>query len=225
MSKIVKILLVISGVLILANFSILNFFLVKDKFLNIEEKKNIGEKLISELTTGEETKTATDSCGLICRQTIKEEIEKELSKLPSSAGQSSVSPSVPRIVQPTKTNGKPKEVYIPLTTGGSTTAVTWEDILPSEFYFDLNNYQGYREIRFEVYLLSLNNDPGKVRIYDFTNKRAVDYSELQTTSSSFSRIESGAITIWRGNNKYTVQLRSANGTEVKLKDARLKIIY
>jgi len=53
----------------------------------------------------------------------------------------------------------------------------------------------------------------------------VDYSDLSTANGVFSRLESRAIIIWLGNNKYTVQLRSENGTEVQLKEAKLKIVF
>ena len=108
---------------------------------------------------------------------------------------------------------------------GSISSVAWSDIIPSEFYFDLSSYPGAKQVRFEAYLLSVNNDLGAARLYDVTNKRGVDSSDIQTTASTFTRVESSGIVIWRGNNKYTVQLHSVNGTEVQLKDAKLKIVF
>jgi len=220
MTKNLKILLIVFLVLIIANFSVLDFFFVKDRFV----EKKTQEASEGETIVGEQSKVATDSCGLVCQQTIVAKISEELSRLPSPAGQSSVSPPLP-IKTPTATNGKPKVVYIPLITFGSVSSISWTDIVPSEFYFDLSNYSGAKEVRFETYLLSLNNDLVTARMYDATNKRAVDFSDLQTTSSTFTRIESSPLVIWQGNNKYTIQLRSVNGTQAQLKDARLKILY
>lgn len=220
MSKSLKILLIVFGALIFANFSVLDFFLVKEKFLLKPGQGSVTNEAISL----KETKVATDSCGLACQQTIVQKIGEELSRLPSPAGQSSVSPSLPTKI-PTPMNGKPKVVYIPLVADGSISSILWTDIVPSEFYFDLSSYPGAREVHFEVYLLSLNNDLVSTQLYDATNKRAVDFSDLQTTSSTFTRLESSPLVIWRGNNKYTLQLHSVNGTQAQLKDARLKILY
>lgn len=227
MPKGLKIFLIIFGILIVANISVLDFFFVKDKFVG----KKIQGKGKSEIIGGEESKIATDSCGLVCQQTIEEKINEELSRLPSpadSAGQSSISPSqsphIPAKI-PTVANGKPKVVYVPLVTSGSISSVSWTDISPSEFYFDLSSYPNAKEVRFEVYILSSNSDLGYARLYDVTNKRGVDFSDIQTSSSTFTRIESSGIKIWQGNNKYTVQLRSVNGTQVQLQDAKLKILY
>lgn len=164
----------------------------------------------------EENKIATGSCQLECQEIINEEIKQELAKLPALAGQSSVSPAVPN---------KPKIVYIPLVTDGSVSSVDWADIIPSEFYFNLADYPGVREVRFEAFLSSANDDPGYARIYDVTNKRGVDFSDLPFNKSAFTRVESGKMVVWSGNSKYTVQLRSVNATKVLIKDAKLKVLY
>lgn len=162
------------------------------------------------------------ACGESCRQLITEVVKEEIGRLSLVAGQSGTSP-VP------KTNGKTstqaKTAYVPLVTDGSIAAIVWTDIVPSEFYFDLGDYPGAKEVRFQAFLLSLNNDLVSARLCDQTNKRGVDFSDLQTSSSTFTRLESSGIKIWRGSNKYSIQLRSVNGTQVQLKDAKLKIIY
>ena len=81
-------------------------------------------------------------------------------------------------------------------------------------------------MRFEAYLLA-DQGAAKVyaRLYDSTNNRGVDYSDIQTNSSSYTRIQSSKTSIWRGNNKYIVQLKSENGTVAKIKDAKLVVSY
>lgn len=210
-NKILKILLISFGAIIFLNLAFLDW-----RTINNSKIKNQKSKTIEEQFLIDDNKIATDSCGIICKQTIQEKIAEELNRLPSPAGQSSVSPP----------NGKPKVIYIPLVTEGNSVSTEWVDIMPSEFYFDLTNYPSAKEVRFETYLLALYGS-AKVyaRIYDATNFRGVDNSELSTQNNSFTRMESSAISIWRGNNKYTVQLRSANGTEVRLREAKLKILY
>ncbi len=214
--KAIKILLISFGILAFLNLLALDWFWYADK----SPKK---EAVVEEKT--EEEAIVPENCALTCQQTISEKIQEELAKISPSAGQSSVLPTKTLTVK-TPTTGQQKILYIPLVNDGSTVLTTWIDIVPSDFYFDLESYPGAKEVRFETYLLAVHGS-AKVytRLYDVTNKRGVDYSDLSTANGVFSRLESRAITIWRGNNKYTVQLRSENGTEVQLKEAKLKIVF
>jgi hypothetical protein len=119
-----------------------------------------------------------------------------------------------------------KVTYIPITTARSTAIMDWTDANPSDFYFDLVDFPGAKSVRWEVYLQAVNGS-GKVfaRLYDVTNKRGVDYSELATESNTSVFLRSSDLKIWRGNNLYRVQLKSVNGTEAVLAQARLKIIF
>jgi len=183
-----------------------------------------GDEIKSNTET--EGKIASPSCELSCQKIIEEKIKEELADLPLSAGGSSVTPaSAVKIPIQAPLSSEKKILYIPLTNEGSVVSNSWTDVLPSEFYFNLADYSGAKEVRFLAYLSSSNNDPGFARIYDTTNKRGVDFSDLLFFKSDYSLVESSPLVIWRGNNQYTVQLRSANGTKVSIKDAKLKIIY
>lgn len=215
MKKYLIVLACVAGILIIGNLVFLDW-----QFFNQSGNKD-ETGLVNQ--TQEEEKSATDSCRLSCGEIIEEKIKEELAKLPSMAGQSSISP----VVYPTvaSTNSRAKVVYIPLINEGSVSSAEWTDVLPSEFYFNWSDYPGAKEIRFEAFLSSANDDPGYARIYDATNKRGVDFSDLLFGKSAYTRVESGKMVIWGGNNKYTVQLRSANATKVQIKDAKLKIFY
>jgi len=226
--KVLKILLILFGVLVVLNLGVLDFFWYSGIFSRqsqIRLGQGFGEQGSGGWEVGEGAATP-DSCGSICQKTIAEKIQDELEKISPTAGQSSIS----LLAQPTAckmpTSSPKKVLYIPLTTNGETVATSWTDIIPSEFYFDLKDYPEAKEVRFEAYLLALHGSAKVyVRLYDATNKRGVDYSDLSTQNDAFTRLESSAIRIWQGNNKYTVQLRSANGTQVQLKEAKLKILY
>ncbi len=216
MKKSLIILASIVGILAVGNLVFLDW-----QFFSQSEGKN-ETLLVNQIL--EEDKSATDSCQLACKEIIDEEIKQELAKLPALAGQSSVTPTTSTRLL-TQTNNNPKIVYIPLITDGSVSSADWAEVVPSEFYFDLSNYPVAKEVRFETYASSLNDDKGYARLYDQTNKRGVDFSDLSFNKSEFTRIESSAVKIWNGNNKYTIQLRSVNGTKVQIKEAKLKIYY
>lgn len=226
--KVLKIFLILFGVLVVLNLGVLDFFWYSGVFLRQSQVKlgqSFGGQESGGLEAGESA-VAPDSCGSICQKTIAEKIQEELEKVSPTAGQSSISLLPKPTACKMPTSSQQKVLYIPLATNGETMATSWTDILPSEFYFDLTNYPGAKEVRFEAYLLALHGSAlVYARLYDATNKRGVDYSDLSTQNDAFTRLESSAIRIWQGNSKYTVQLRSANGTEVQLKEAKLKILY
>lgn len=220
MKKIYLILLILFGILLVGNLGYLDYYLAVDKM-------NTGKRLVREeikLTESPSDSVAAEDCDESCKELITEIVKEEIGQLSFVAGQSGSSP-IPRSI-PSAFSSQAKVVYIPLITSGSTVSMNWVDIVPSEFYFDLSNYPGAKEVRFEAYLMA-DQGAAKIfsRIYDATNKREVDFSNIETASNTFTRVESSGMKIWRGNNKYTIQLKSLNGTQAFLQDAKLKIIF
>lgn len=215
--KLSKIFIVIILVLIFLNLLWLDYQTIAKKDGNFP----VSQKTPPSLLTAD-SKETSETCSESCQAAI---VEKVLASLPTLVPQATTSALLP--TPGTKqTSQQPKVLYIPLVTSASSVNTAWTDIVPSEFYFNLEDYPGAKEVRFEGYLLALHGS-AKVwaRIYDSTNARAVDYSEIETQNSGFTRIESSGMIIWRGNNKYTVQLKSLNGTEVQLKEAKLKVFF
>jgi hypothetical protein len=217
MKKAAQIFLAVLAVLVLANLFALDYFWWQGRGgLPLAQNK---------AATDQE---AGDTCGSLCQKTIAEKIQAELDKGTPSAGQSSsvtVSPPATCAVQPTA-SPQIKTLYIPLASQGSTVSTSWADIAATNFYFNLADYPGAKEVRFETHLLALDGaSPVYARLYDVTNKRGVDYSDVSTRNQSYTRLESSALKIWRGNNLYLIQLRSEIGIEAQLKEAKLKIIF
>lgn len=188
----------------------------------ISDNGDIEERTDNNLTLGN-----TDLCGVRCVQEVNDKVATEVARLAEEWEKKLAIPSPKVVTQKTTTTvNEPKIVVIPIASSGETNSVSWTEVKPSEFYFDLTNYPGVKEVRFEAYLLA-DQGAAKVyaRLYDSTNNRGVDYSDIQTNSSSYTRIQSSKVSIWRGNNKYIVQLKSENGTVAKMKDAKLVISY
>lgn len=168
-----------------------------------------------------ETLTPGVSTGEACTPQCKTYIEEEISKAISSTPTKPVSPT-PKV---TPTPSASKVSYITIGSTGSTSNTTWTDISGTDFYFDLGDYTSAKAIRWEVSLQSyLSSDPAYVRLYDVTNKRGIDGSELTTRSSSFEYLQSGNLTIWRGNNLYRIQAKGSSGNVVNFTSPRLKIV-
>ncbi|MBI3954736.1 hypothetical protein HY333_01695 [Candidatus Collierbacteria bacterium] len=118
------------------------------------------------------------------------------------------------------TNAKQKEYFVSLS-GGESNSGDWTSLSSSEFWFDLNLYAGVTQVTWEGWM---ENGYGLARLYDSTNFRAVDGSEVKLVSGVKTSFYSKPLSIWRGQNRYFIQVRSLNGTEVKISSARLKIL-
>ncbi|MFZ5366197.1 MAG: hypothetical protein ACOZBZ_02790 [Patescibacteria group bacterium] len=215
--RIFKILPWIGGALMIFNLLLLDFVLVS------RQKRE--PKITETAKTTFETPmpTPAEICTPQCKTYIEEEVSKAVSGLPTP------STVKEKIVQSTPTPSGAtgaKVVYIPIISSASTVKMDWTDIASSDFYFDLSDYPGAKTVRWEASLKSLHGS-GKIyaRLYDVTNKRAIDYSDLETISDSFTLVRSSDLTIWRGNNLYRVQMKSINGTEAFLEQAKLRVIF
>jgi len=210
--KLLKIFLVLFLILITVNIGFLDWWI-------INHRKEEPEK-----ETEKETETETvisQECSEDCRQLIEQKVSEAIKNIPTQKPAKVVNQ-----LPASNPVASAKVTYLPLVAEGTTTETKWTDIAASDFYFNLADYPGAKEVRFIASLQALHGSAKvEARLYDQTNKRGVDYSELETKNDAYTLIESSGIVIWRGNNKYSVQLRSANGTQVLLKEARLKVIF
>lgn len=223
-----KILVALFVVSVCVNLGLVDYWLSKNN-----QVVNLLSSVVSKLTkepvsNGGKTvlnQETADNCGAACQEVISRKVKEEVAKIVTPLASRST------IVLPTGQSqnqgnfSQAKVVYVPVATYGAVSSMDWTDIVPSEFYFDLKDYPGAKEIRFVAYLLSINNDMGYARLYDNTNKRWAYFSDVQTNNSTFTRVESKPIEMLKGNNRFTIQLRSVNATQVQIKDAKLKIVF
>lgn len=224
--KVKKFLFVLFAIIVCLNLALLDFWLIKinDKLLSFSsetnKKQSSLENILQSLKSTSDNKILQNACGVDCQKLISQKVKDDLEKIATPTPVASK--IIPTVVLE---NSLAKVIYIPLITEGAVSSMDFKDIFPSEFYFDTKDYPGVKEVRLVAYLLSINNDMGYARLYDNTNKRWAYFSDVQTNNSTFTRVESKPIEFLRGNNKYTIQLRSVNATQVQLKDAKLKIVF
>lgn len=118
-----------------------------------------------------------------------------------------------------KSFGKIKEQFVALT-GGIVTANEWTKITGTDFTLDASLYGSSVEISWQGWI---ENGKGSVRLYDSTNHRAVDYSEISVDSGVRSSFYSKPVSIWRGQNAYYIEGKNPWG-EMTLLEPRLKIV-
>lgn len=158
-------------------------------------------------------------CDADCQKLIEEKIANVL---PSYLPSVTVKPQS-TIVPP---SAKTKFVsYIPIPGSGNTTNTNWTDLAGTEFSFSIGDYVGFKEAYFEANMKLFNgNGVAYLRLYDITNSRAVDGSEISTSSQSSVAVSSGRISLWQGNNRYKIQARSLTADTTYFESGRLKII-
>lgn len=199
----------------------------------LEREMTQGEKLVVPTTSSLPTPIVNpiDACGPICRNQISEEVSRAIATVSAKEKTEKV---ILREEASTNTNAnnptiipvyeKAKNIWIPLVSSANTTNTNWTDVTPSDFYFDQEDYPGIKQVVFVAYLRAVDaTGPVYARVYDVTNKRGVDNSEISTSSNSYQRFETTALSIWRGNNLYRLQLKSGIGTQVILSEAKLKV--
>jgi mannose-6-phosphate isomerase-like protein (cupin superfamily) len=156
------------------------------------------------------------------------ECKKEIAKLVSEAI-ATLSGETRTVVKEVSTNTSSKQTtYIPMGTTFSTKSMDWVDVPDSSVYVDLiNDYGSDTWVSWEVSLkVSQGNGKAFARLYDDTNKIAVNFSELSTESNAFfKQVISGSLPFWRGRNLYKVQIRSLNSSDVTYSGGRIKINY
>lgn len=122
------------------------------------------------------------------------------------------------LVKP-KTTGKLKEQFVVLT-GGSVNSNEWTKMAGTDFTFDASLYGSSVEVSWQGWI---ERGYGSVRLYDATNHRAVDNSEISVDSGVRSSFYSKPVSIWRGQNTYYIEGKNPLG-EMTLASPRLKIV-
>ncbi len=118
--------------------------------------------------------------------------------------------------------------YVPLGSTATTTSTDWVDVEDSSVYIDLtNDYGESATVSWEVSLkVAHGNGKAYARLYDDTNKIAVDFSEISTTDNAdFVQVSTGDLPFWRGRNLYKVQIKSLNSFEITYSGGKLRINY
>jgi len=105
--------------------------------------------------------------------------------------------------------------------GGTASGIDWTRVSGTDFSFDQTLYGNIDNVTWQGWM---ENGTGSVRLFDSTNGRGVDGSETTLSSSSRASFYSSALTIWRGQNQYYVQVKSATGGSVTVSGVRLRII-
>ncbi len=201
-----------------------SFLFLSDRLTKIESRVSsiISQQgVVEEVSPDNEVDNQEDGCGEKC----KEEISKSVSSAIAKITPTMVTASKPAAAVTTKTGGT---TYIPMGTTYTTTSTDWYTINDTAVYIDLiNDYSAEATVSWEASLkVAHGNGQAYARLWDDTNKIAVNGSELTTiNNSSYTLVSSGNLPFWRGRNLYKVQVKSLNSFEVTETGGKIKISY
>lgn len=165
-----------------------------------------------------------DRCGEDCKKQIADNIAAALSTI--SGTPKEVVKTV--TITPVPSKAKTQTAYIPIAGPITTTSSEWYDAPGTEFYLNYNtDYGKAAYANWDASLkISDGNGTAFARLYDVTNKIAVNGSEISISNNgNLSQAISGGLSFWAGNNLYRVQLKSLNGFMMTFGGGRIKIIY
>src|SRR3989344_1208141 len=180
----------------------------------LEKEEGFTSNFKPEQTTVENPNT----CDLVCEENIDEAISEAIATL------SATKQEVVKYVQDTSV----KTTYIPMGSSTIVTSTDWVDVPDSGVYIDLErDYGKSAKVSWEASLkVAHGNGKAFARLYDDTNKIAVDYSEITTENNvNFKQLSSGNLPFWRGRNLYKVQLKSLNSFEITYGGGKIKVSY
>lgn len=126
----------------------------------------------------------------------------------------------------TQTEKAKKVTYVDFSQTTTTTATDWTDITGSDVALNISGDFGEDAYVSWEAVVNTKNTGNQVfvRLYDVTNKIAVNSSELDSTATTSTRISSSRLYLWRGENVYRVQVKSLNGQEVTFSSGKIKIV-
>lgn len=191
--------------------------------------KNLAEKIGNESTSEappieienakEEISYSFQDCAN-CEEEVSRLIDEAIEAIPTSAPTATATTST--------TTAKTQTSYIPLGSTASSTSTDWYTVGDASSYIDLvNDFNSNAYVTWEASLkIKHGNGEARARLWDNTNKIAVDGSELVTSGNEdYEHKKSGRIYLWNGNNNYMIQIKSVGGYEVTVSDAKVKVVY
>ncbi|OGM26104.1 hypothetical protein A2627_03625 [Candidatus Woesebacteria bacterium RIFCSPHIGHO2_01_FULL_39_28] len=210
------------------NKILLGFVLIDFVLLNIT-LIYLGYRVIVAGGSRVETKVTNNECGIECKKYIDEKLSQQLNMVNTQLRVSLRPSETPRPTLKPTTVLPQKKVrsvsYMAIPGSGSTLNNDWTSVSGSDFYFDISDYPGLKEVYFEVNIKLLNgNGAAFVRLYDATHGIAISESVLTTSSQTTSNLSSSLLNFWSGRNLIRIQVKSLTADTAVFESGRLRIV-
>lgn len=185
----------------------------------IDEKLKAGSSAQpATVLTEAKKELASPSCDAVCVEKIVRRVVPEMISKSST-------PS-PVVKKSTPTPTAVARDYLVRVPDASVMASAWTQAASTSTTMDVYLYGSTLVAsRWEGWLeLVGGSGKGYARLYDLTNHRVVDGSEVTVTGSARASFYSGNLSLWRGQNQYVVEMRTDSGSEIKISGAQIKLV-
>lgn len=126
----------------------------------------------------------------------------------------------------TSSTGALPPSYIPLGSGGSTSATDWTSVDNLDVSINPADYPGYKSMQLEVSLRTFQgNGQAYARLYNNDDGLAIPTSEVSTTSENYNWQNSATFTLSSGKKTYKIQLKTLTGYEASVQSARIRVNF
>lgn len=162
--------------------------------------------------------SSTDVCGDECKKLVNDLVSKAISTISGKT-------VIEKITTQTKASGT---VYIPMGGTYTSTSTDWFTLDDTGIYIDLkHDYGEQATVSIEASLkVAHANGQAFIRLWDDTNKIAVNGSELSTVNNDiYQLVSSKNLPFWQGRNLYKLQIKSLNSFEVSVTGCKIKVEY
>lgn len=209
--------------LLTVNVLVLNLWVFGNMGNN--DKEVLGDRVekVIEVKNEEEKLEEGDVCNKGCVLGIVEDKITELVEKYSLAVKKTTTSTTKSVSAPV---AKPEmEKFIRLT-GGEAQGSGWLRLGETVFWLDTSLYGELVEASWQGWLDSSGGSlDGWVRLYDASNGRVVDGSEVKVTGQSKTSFYSDNIAIWRGQNQYYIEIKdNGGGNKMTISEPRLRLV-
>jgi len=127
---------------------------------------------------------------------------------------------------PTATPVSKSVFYIPLSGNTDGSSHDYSSVESVEVLLDPADFPGYSGMQLEVNI-KMSEDVGTAyaRLYNQTDGSAISSSEISTTAEKYTLLTSSSFKLPSGRKTYRLQIKSTNGYNIYLQNARLKVSF
>lgn len=124
------------------------------------------------------------------------------------------------------TSSKKSVVYIPLGSSSSDNYHNYRFLPGFEASLDPADFPGYSSMQIEVNMRLIESlGRGYASLLNYTDNQTLSASEVSTTSTSYVLLASSGFTLPVGKKNYRLQLKTTEGSQLYIQNARIKVNF
>ncbi|MBI2600991.1 hypothetical protein HYW42_03480 [Candidatus Daviesbacteria bacterium] len=234
----------IIAILVISGLVYFRFFYIKDS-LEEPQQREVPKEVPFDTLLTKDPGGVTDNLNILATQILNlksanenlvktadsknADLERRIKALEASVtqlqGQVNSSSTTAQSSTQTTTSESKFPVYIPLGSAGTSTDQNWYSIPGFEVSLDPAEYSGYASMQLEINMRMIEKaGTAYARLYNSTDGSATS-PEVSTTQDTFQLLASGTFKLPSSRKSYKLQLKTSQGKEIHIQNARIKVNF